>query len=396
MIRVGIYRQIWRAFGVALILCVSAFGAIAALRHYELIHALAPTITLATTTKQPQTPTLAWPSYGQAAIATQQQGVVATHDAQTPHPTASTAKVITVLAILEKRPLKLGEHGATLTMTERDVQSYDDYIAQDGSTTPVHAGLQLTQYQALQAIMLASSNNMADTLAIWAFGSLEAYHTYANQMVKRLGATHTTIGGDASGLNPLTTSTAEDMAHISLAALKHPVIAQIAAQQTADIPFAGTITNSNRLLIEHAEIVGLKTGQANEAGGNFLLAAKHTSAGQSQPVVVVVFGAESAKTAILDSYKLYQSARPYLAYEEILPAGTVVAQYDLLRKKTAHATLKQPLKLWTWSGRQPQPTIDLQPITGETADCAEVGSLKYEAVSVPLLLERANNSCPQG
>ena len=54
--------------------------------------------------------------------------------------------MITVLAILEKRPLKLGEHGATLTMTERDVQLYDDYIAQDGSTTPVQIGLQLTQY----------------------------------------------------------------------------------------------------------------------------------------------------------------------------------------------------------------------------------------------------------
>ena len=70
-------------FGVVLVLGVSAFGAIAALRHYELTHALAPTITLATTVKQPQTPTLAWPSYGQAAIATEQQGVVATHGAQT-------------------------------------------------------------------------------------------------------------------------------------------------------------------------------------------------------------------------------------------------------------------------------------------------------------------------
>ena len=84
MIRVGIYRQVWRVFGVVLVLGVSAFGAIAALRHYELTHALAPTITLATTVKQPQTPTLAWPSYGQAAIATEQQGVVATHGAQTP------------------------------------------------------------------------------------------------------------------------------------------------------------------------------------------------------------------------------------------------------------------------------------------------------------------------
>ena len=85
MTRVGIYRKIGRAFGAALVLGVSAFGAIAALRHYELTHALAPTITLATTVKQPQTPTLAWPSYGQAAIATEQQGVVATHGAQTPH-----------------------------------------------------------------------------------------------------------------------------------------------------------------------------------------------------------------------------------------------------------------------------------------------------------------------
>jgi hypothetical protein len=33
--------------------------------------------------------------------------------------------------------------------------------------------------------MLKSSNNMADSLAIWAFGSISEYQKYATEMIKR-------------------------------------------------------------------------------------------------------------------------------------------------------------------------------------------------------------------
>ena len=389
----GWRRQFWQSFGVMSVLLVGIFGAIVVLEKYELARAVEPTIVLSNLASEDVAPQLAWPQYGQAAIATEKQGIIATHGSQMPYPTASTAKVITVLAVLEKKPLKLGEQGPTLTLTEVDVQLHSNYIAKNGSNTPVYAGLKLTQYQALQSIMLASSNNIADTLAIWAFGSIDAYHTYANDMVKRLGAKHTTIGGDASGLSPTTTSTAEDMARISLEALKHPVIANIASQSTADIPYAGIITNTNRLLREHSEIIGLKTGETVEAGGNFLLGAQHTDGGETQHVAIVVYGAELVGNAMADSYALYRSAVPYIVYREIVPAGTVVARYELLRNTSARAITKQSVMSWVWAGNEyARPAVTATSVTSETSDCTEVGSFAYEHVSVPLVLSRADNT----
>jgi D-alanyl-D-alanine carboxypeptidase (penicillin-binding protein 5/6) len=45
----------------------------------------------------------------------------------------------------------------------------------------VQLGEELSEYQALQALLLPSANNIAETLARWAFGSIDAYNAYANQ-----------------------------------------------------------------------------------------------------------------------------------------------------------------------------------------------------------------------
>lgn len=334
----------------------------------------------------PEELNLNWPSYGQAAIATQTHGVVATHGNQVPHPTASTAKLITVMAILEKQPLEVGQSGPTLTMTARDVQSYSSYIARNGTNTPVYVGLELTQYQALQSIMLASSNNMSDTLAEWAFGSIEAYHQHANEMVQRLGANDTVIAGDASGLSPATTSTAQDMALLSLAALKNPVIAEIVAQASAEIPFAGTIYNSNWLL-DGSEIVGLKTGETVEAGGNFLLAANHQRGDELELVVVVVYGAPLASIAMPDSLAVYRSAKQYLSFETVIKQGEVLARYQLPNGQTKQAIASQSVGAWRWAG-QPALKIEVtaQSVTQDSETCSNVGLVGYGQQTAPLLL----------
>lgn len=289
-----------RFFAPLLLIALSGVLTFVLLQVYYPAYTVQPTTVLALAAPG-ESPELAWPAYGQSAIATEHQGVVATHGEQAPHPTASTAKVITLLAVLEKKPLTQGEQGPNLTMTAADVELHARYVARNSTNTAVYTGMKLTQYQAMQSILLASSGNMSDTLAIWAFGSLDAYYAYANDMVKRLGATQTTIGGDASGLSPRTMSTATDMALLTLQAMKQPAIAEIAAQKTAQVPYAGTIRSSNRLL-GRPGVVGLKTGETVEAGGNFLLALRHTDAGHSQYVAVVVYGAELASIATADSY----------------------------------------------------------------------------------------------
>ena len=61
------------------------------------------------------------------------------------------------------------------------------------------AGTSLTQREMLEALLLPSANNVADALAIWAYGSLAGYKSAAQEYLKQHGLTQTTVGSDASG-----------------------------------------------------------------------------------------------------------------------------------------------------------------------------------------------------
>src|SRR5438874_2252340 len=59
-----------------------------------------------------------WPEHiAAAAVGASGYGVLATTGQITPRPTASLAKVITCLAILQKHPLKTGEQGPSIPIT---------------------------------------------------------------------------------------------------------------------------------------------------------------------------------------------------------------------------------------------------------------------------------------
>lgn len=251
---------------------------------------------------------LAWPTTGKAAVGSIEDGLLA-HSSknETPHPTASMAKVITALAIMEKQPFELGETGQSYTLTSKDVAYYQTQVAQGGSVLPVHAGMTLTQHEAMQAMLIASSNNLAETLAERTFGSEEAYVEYAQSMVERMGLSQTTIA-DASGFSPSTTSTPSDLVAVGIAALKNPVIAEIVAQPEAQLPDVGTIKNTNELLSTDGA-VGIKTGTTNEAGSCLLFAANYTTkSGGSITLIGVIVGDTNTATLFNDSRKLLASA----------------------------------------------------------------------------------------
>ena len=214
---------------------------------------------------------LPWPSYGHAAYAVQQNEVIAASDAGTEAvPIASLAKVITALAVLDKKPLAPGEKGPMITFTQNDVALYQTYLQKDGAVVPVAAGQQLSQYDALQAMMMASANNVSDTLVIWAFGSMEAYTNYANNMVRELGLTKTTID-DASGFSPSTKSTAPEMTILGIKYIENPVLREIAMKDGAEIAGVGYVPNYNTYLNDQ-NAIGIKVGNTDEAKRCFMIA----------------------------------------------------------------------------------------------------------------------------
>lgn len=217
---------------------------------------------------------LPWPDAGQGAIGAVGFGVLATNGSQTAVPMASVAKIVTALAVLKQKPLVLDQQGPTITLDDTDVSYYQSYVSQGGSVAKVVAGETLSEYQALQTMILPSANNMAESLSRWAFGSPDAYIKYANQYVQALGMTQTTVA-DASGFAPQTVSSAKDLVQLGLAAMNDPVLAQIVSQSQASEPVVGNIKNTNWLLGSDG-FVGIKTGNTDQAGGCYLFASDQT------------------------------------------------------------------------------------------------------------------------
>jgi D-alanyl-D-alanine carboxypeptidase (penicillin-binding protein 5/6) len=98
-----------------------------------------------------------WPAYGQAAVQLGQSQIQAGPN-QHPAPIASVAKVMTAYLVLRDHPLPPGQAGPTITLTGADVADTDRRAGQDESVVPVSAGEQLTELQALQALLLPSAN----------------------------------------------------------------------------------------------------------------------------------------------------------------------------------------------------------------------------------------------
>jgi len=336
---------------------------------------------------------LDWPVNGSGAIGAEGFGVLQTHGSQQPRPTASTAKLVTALAILQKKPLHSGEQGPTITLTNKDVDLFNHYFAIGGSYVKVEAGEKITEYQALQAILLPSANNMADSLAIWAFGSMDAYHAYANNMVKQQGMTATTIAADANGMSPATKSTPADLFKLGELALQNAVISEIVQQPSAVIPVHGIIYSANARL-GSKDIIGIKTGLTDEAGGCYIFASKLSlDNGQTVTLIGVVTGQANLQSALAASEPLARSAKKYFSVKTPIKAGEAFATLTTPWLTNATVVAKEDIKMVSWNGSALSPEVKLANVNrslpaGSQVGTAIVASGQHKATT-PLVLQEA-------
>lgn len=335
------------------------------------------------------TAVLNWPSTGQAALGAVGYGLLASHGTQKPVPTASVAKLITALMVLRMKPLSPGEQGPMLTLGQADIDLYNSYVSQGGSVSAVADGEQITEYQALQGMLLPSANNLADSLAIWAFGSLANYAQYANRQMAALGFSHTHVGSDASGLSPTTTSNVSDLVKLGELANANPILAEIVAQSSADIPVAGTIRNVNWLLGTNG-INGLKTGNSDQAGGVYLFSAIYAVPhGPNVTIIGAVMDAPTLQQAMNDSAHLLASAQPGFVMGDALSAGQTIGYYQFPWSKTViTAVTTTAAKGLMWQGQAlDKPTIHLSSIQPPVPSGTIVGTAGFNGsrpVSVTL------------
>jgi D-alanyl-D-alanine carboxypeptidase (penicillin-binding protein 5/6) len=232
-------------------------------------------------------PGTVWPAHGQAAVQIGQSQIQAGPN-QHPAPIASVAKVMTAYLVLRDHPLRPGGEGPTITLTHADVADTDRRRRQQESVVPIAAGEQLSERQALQALLLPSANNVAAVLARWSAGSVDRFVARMNAAARSLGMSRTRYT-DPSGLDDATVSTAADQVRLVERAMRLPVFASIVATPSATLPVAGIVHNTNTLLGRNG-FVGVKTGSTAAAGGCFAFRAIRWIDGKRTTITGVVLG----------------------------------------------------------------------------------------------------------
>lgn len=220
---------------------------------------------------------------GVAIAAVEGEQIFAGRELDTPRVLASITKVITALVVLEAYPIGPGEPGASVTLSPADAALPARYRAINGTIAPAPAGTVLTQRQVIELMMVRSANNYAETLALWAFGSIDAYLVEARSWLDAHGLDDITVG-DSTGFSLQNTGTPRDLVELARVALQNEVIVDAAAQPSISVPGVGTFETTNRAL-GLAGVSGIKTGTLDGIGANLLFSS--TIAVDEEPVEVV-------------------------------------------------------------------------------------------------------------
>jgi serine-type D-Ala-D-Ala carboxypeptidase (penicillin-binding protein 5/6) len=240
--------------------------------------------------------------------------------ARSRRPIASATKLMTALVALEELPVRRSLRAAPYRPGPLESQ------------IRLQPGERMTVIDLMRALLLASANDAAVTLARGAAGSVPQFVARMNERARELGLSSThysnPIGLDQRG----NYSSAADLFKLARRLLRNDTLASIVDLPSTRLD-SGTrpreVTNRNDLVGKVPWIDGVKTGHTLQAG--YVLVGSGTRNGVR--LVSVVLGSPSASArdtdtlALLDyGFSRYRSVRALRAGADIASAG--VAFYD--------------------------------------------------------------------
>ncbi len=300
-------------------------------------------------------PSMPWPALGAADVEIEGIANLGGVNVGEVRPLASVTKLLTALVMLKDHPLSVGQQGPSLTVSAAEAAAYPGELAKFESLVPVQAGEQLTELQALEAMLVPSADNVADIVAAWDAGSIPAFVAKVNAEAAALHLDHTHLA-DASGLDPNSEGTAADMVRLAGYVMANPVLRQVVAMPQVTLPVAGTVYNYDSVLGKDG-IVGIKTGSTVQAGGNFVFAAQRNVGGRQVTVLGAVLGATGTQplaSALTDARALASAAFGQLKEVTVLPAGRTVVRVTSPWGASTTATTTQAVSFLTVPGQAVQ------------------------------------------
>lgn len=216
------------------------------------------------------------------------------------HP-ASLTKIMTAYIVLQELAARRLKPNQKLTVSKFAA-------SKPASKLWVPAGRTITVQQALRAVMIRSTNDMAVVLAEAVSGSEAKFAEKMNRTARQLGMTRSHFVNSHGLHNPKQVTTARDMGLLAQAILrKFPKGSKIFSERYVKWGKA-KLSNRNRLLGKFRGLDGLKTGFVCASGFNLVATAKRGG----KRLVSVVLGAPTGRFRFDESANLLKKsfARP--------------------------------------------------------------------------------------
>lgn len=197
---------------------------------------------------------------------------------------ASTTKIVTALTALDY--FKLGD---ILTVPKMSI---------DGHVMGLFTGEQMKFDQLLNALLVYSANDAAETIAANYPGGVSAFVDAMNSKAETLSMTEThfdnPIGLDGSGQH----STAKDLVRASEVAMRSPVFAGIVGTKEVNVSdvtgkYSYRLKNINELLGTVPGVMGVKTGWTENARENLVTYIERDNHdGVTHKIMIAVLGSQ--------------------------------------------------------------------------------------------------------
>jgi D-alanyl-D-alanine carboxypeptidase len=308
-------------------------------------------------------------------------------NANVPLPTASMAKMMTLLLAMEEirdGRLKLD---TPVTISARSSKLGGSQIyAKEGQVFPLQT--------LLAATMIQSANDAAEAIAEKIGGSAENFVDLMNQRAKAMGLKDTNFY-DPHGLpnsqdpKRINTMSAHDLALLGVELMKYPLMREYAKMPTmafSNATFTSGLTNPNHLINPHKQdyfpdATGLKTGYSGPAGYCVTASAKRGD----MELVCVVMGARQNRGPLSSfgiASKLFSNAFANYNLATVLKKGATVGQANVAdgTAKSVPAIASADAKALVKRGQEGSVKIAFvaSPLTAPVSSGQQVGTIAVQ------------------
>ncbi|MCM1114792.1 MAG: D-alanyl-D-alanine carboxypeptidase [Clostridium sp.] len=251
---------------------------------------------------------------------------------------ASLTKIVTATVVLN--------HVKDLSAkTKMSQTAYDSILGTGAQVAGIEVGEELTIEELLYLTMVHSACDACQVLAEYVSGSISAFVEEMNKWVASIGCKNTNFVNPDGLHDPNHYTTAQDMATITLEALKNPEFVRIST--ATEVKFHNIVMGHTNLMLQPGYVTyyyeyaqGIKTGSTEEA--EYCVITKASKDGYNYLAVVLkspqqAINGEPYKTkcSFVDAKSLFEWAFDSLKYTTLVSANEVVGEVNVENGKDA-------------------------------------------------------------